>query len=333
MYLAPTKNHTIMNKFKFYFILAFISISLFSCKRDDDNATKAPLRDYAVQYAADIDSIEEYLKTHYITQVEVDGLTDVAIDTLIASNPDGHVSIWDNTDFPLQSKIVRSDSRSSNLVDGEVADPVEYKMYYLILNEGGGSQPTDVDSTFTTYRGWKLDNDEFDSNTTGIWSSFPALSTAETQLISGYRQFVSELKSSTGFTTGEDGTISYTNAGIGVVFIPSGLGYFNASRIGIPAYSPLVFTVRLNSLRYRDHDRDGIKAFNEDINGDKNFFNDDTDGDNIPDFLDVDDDNDDFLTRDEIKNSEGVRYEFDAIPNCQGTTGGLKRYLDDSCHN
>jgi hypothetical protein len=47
-------------------------------------------------------------------------------------------------------------------------------------------------------------------------------------------------------------------------------------------------------------DNDGIPAEQEDINGDGNLFNDDSDGDGIPNFIDVDDDNDNVLTIVEI---------------------------------
>ena len=242
----------------------------------------------------------------------------------------------DNTDFPLQFKMVKNDSRVTNLVDGISKDPVEYKMYYLILNQGGGTnKATNVDSTFVSYRGWKLDNDEFDRNDTPFWSSYPALTTAEISLISGFRQFIPLLNPAESTVDNGDGTTSFVNAGVGVVFIPSGLGYYNTSRTGIPAYSPLVFTVRLDKVKYRDHDNDGIWSKNEDLNHNGDNFDDDTDGDNVPDFLDGDDDGDHTLTKFEIVNGQGVRYPFEAfdqIPDCQGNTTGLKKHLDPSCH-
>ena len=317
-----------MNKFKFYFILSFISLTLFSCDKDDDTKLTPP-RDRAEQYVKDLDSIEKYLKTHYLNPIVVDGMVDVEIIKIPTGGT--QVSIWDNTDYPLKSKIVKNDNRSTNFTDGRVDDAVDYKLYYLILNEGGGDRAATVDSVYTTYRGWKLDNVAFDNNNSGIWSTFPALTSGESAFISGYRQFIPEIKASTSAVTNPDGTISYVNTGAGVVFIPSGLGYFNESRPSLPAYSPLVFTIRLHSVFYRDHDRDGIKSFNEDLNHDGDYYNDDTDGDTAPDFLDVDDDEDMYLTKAEIRNAAGQRYEFDLIPNCQNTTGGLKRYLDPSC--
>lgn len=302
-----------MNKFRLYFILLFTSVILFSCNKNDDDTKVTPPRDYAEQYLVDIDSIEGYLKTHYITQVEVDGRMDVVIDTFIVNNPDGHVSIWDNTDYPLQSKIIKNDSRSTNFVDGRIEDPVDYKMYYLILNQGGGKSARTTDSTFVSYRGWKLDNEQFDINNTPFWATFPVINSGEISLISGFRQFTALLNAAESRTVADDGTITYHNYGAGVVFLPSGLGYFNSSQSNIPAYSPIVFTVRLHSVRERDHDRDKVFSNFEDLNGDGDPYNDDTDGDNVPDFLDVDDDGDAVLTKTEITKPIGEGIPFTGL--------------------
>lgn len=349
-----------MNKFKFYFILLFISASLFSCKKDDDNASVAPPKDRAEQYQVDIDSIEGYLKTHYLEKTVVNGLDDVIIKDLPTDG--SKVSIWDNTEFPLKSKIVKTDARKTNLVDGVSDDVVEYKLYYLILNEGAaaGKRPTTVDSTFVTYRGWKLDNDEFDKTDIPGWSTYPPLTEAESQIsyIPGFRLFLPELRAADGNTVNPDGTISFNNSGTGVVFIPSGLGYYNSVTVGIPAYSPLVFTVRLHAVRYRDHDRDGILSIYEDLNHDGNYYNDDTDGDNIPDFLDIDDDGDLRTTKSETKrpanaldpNDKATYYPYEGaatddpstpfiderqgVPNCGldfTSPTRLRKYLDSSC--
>lgn len=321
-----------MSKFRLYFILLLTSVVLFSCNKDD-GASIAPPRDYAEQYAADIDSIEHYLKTHHLVKVEVDGRLDVVIDTIPKNNTEGLVSIWDNTEFPLKSKIVKNDSRITNLVDGRINDPVDYKMYYLILNQGGGKSATTTDSTFVSYRGWTLKDKQFDINNTPFWATFPKITTAEVSLISGFRQFTSLLNAAETITLPDpedgDGTIVYNNYGAGVVFLPSGLGYFNGITTGVGAYTPLVFTVRLHAVRERDHDRDGVLTKYEDLNGDHDPYNDDTDGDTIPDFLDVDDDGDTYLTKTEIKNPSGGLYPFDQIPTCDG--GTLKRHLDPNC--
>ena len=318
-----------MNKFRFYFILPLVSIVLFSCNKDDSSKV-APPRDYAVQYPSELDSIENYLKTHSFEVVEVDNRVDVKIDTFIVGNTEGKVSIWDNTDYPLQFKMVKNDARLTKLVDGRVDDPVDYKMYYFIINQGGGEPTTKFDSTYVSYRGWRLrDNGQFDISNTPFWATFPAITTNEVSLISGFRQFAALLNAAESVGVGEDGEITYTNYGVGVVFMPSALGYYNNYQLNIPTYSPIAFTVRLHGVRERDHDRDGILSKFENGDNNEDLFSVDTDGDNIPDFLDVDDDNDNVRTILEIRDSEGNSLPFDQIPTCPG--GTLKKHLDPSC--
>ena len=140
-----------MNKFKFYFILIITSITIFSCSKNEDSATVEPIRDYQTQYDTEIKIIEDYLKTNYITVTDAPGETndqDVIIQKLDA---DHTVSIWDQTKYPLKSKIV-------SLHD------IKYTLYYLELRQGkkdavtglGGMSPCNVDGVLTSYRGTYL---------------------------------------------------------------------------------------------------------------------------------------------------------------------------------
>src|SRR5436190_16057087 len=125
-----------MNKINLYFILLIASVTIISCHKDDGDV--APPRDRSQQYADDIAAIETYLQTHYITTTEVNGQQDVVIDTILSGS--GHVSIWNNTEFPLKFKTVKNDIRDKNTVDGisKSDTVVNYKMYYLIINQVGG---------------------------------------------------------------------------------------------------------------------------------------------------------------------------------------------------
>ncbi len=141
-----------MNKFKFYFILIITSITIFSCSKNEDSATVEPIRDYQTQYDTEIKIIEDYLKTNYITVTDAPGETnhqDVIIQKLDA---DHTVSIWDQTKYPLKSKIV-------SLHD------IEYTLYYLELRQGQKDAVTryleaylrcNVDGVLTSYRGTYL---------------------------------------------------------------------------------------------------------------------------------------------------------------------------------
>lgn len=76
-------------------------------------------------------------------------------------------------------------------------------------------------------------------------------------------------------------------------------------------------TLTLKTIETKD-DNDGIDAVNEDINGDGNYDNDDSDKDGIPDYLDIDDDNDGVLTEKEIsRDSNGnlIDTDGDGKPN------------------
>ena len=53
-----------------------------------------------------------------------------------------------------------------------------------------------------------------------------------------------------------------------------------------------------------DHDLDGIPSYMEDLDENGNSYNDDTDGDLLPNFVDNDDDNDGYFTRDELEYEE-----------------------------
>ena len=108
------------------------------------------------------------------------------------------------------------------------------------------------------------------------------------------------------------------------MFLPSGLAYFQNGPGSIPSYAPLVFSFKLYEIQRLDTDGDGILNYQEDLDDDdymydyRNLINyptfpedkiryaDDTDKDGIPNFLDVDDDGDGYITKLEI--SKGTDY-------------------------
>jgi hypothetical protein len=328
-----------MNKFKYYFILLVATISLFSCSKND-NAVSEPLRDYSVQYATDLTDIEEYLQTYYITVTEHPGFQDDQ-DVVFTKIPDGGTqpAIWsykDNTGFP---KLL---SRDVNL------HGITYKLYYLLLREGVGQSPCNVDGVLASYRGDYLERQAVSNVTTLTVNKFEEVKNPQTILslystVPGWGETFPQFKTGT-YTSNPDGTVSYNDFGAGVMFLPSGLGYYATGSSSIPSYAPLVFSFKLYEIKRADQDADGIPSYLEDINGNGYMYDyrntayypttltnlDDTDADNIPDFLDVDDDGDNYTTKLEIKNpATGIAYPFADIPIC---TSGKKNYLDATCH-
>tara|TARA_R110000868_G_scaffold36900_6_gene130529 strand:+ start:1383 stop:2354 length:972 start_codon:yes stop_codon:yes gene_type:complete len=323
-----------MNKFKYYFILIITTFSLFSCSKNNSNAI-VPLRDYAVQYTSDNSDIEEYLKTYYITVVDHPGFSDDQ-DVTFTKIPDGGTqkSIWDQTDYELKSREV-------SLHD------ITYKLYYLVLRQGIGSSPSNVDGVLSSYRGDYLEQIVTSNVSTLTVTQFEEVKYPQQMIslfstITGWSEIFPQFKTG-GYTTKEDGTVSYNDFGAGVMFIPSGLAYYATGSGVVPAYVPLVFSFKLYELQRLDQDGDGIPSYLEDLNGDGYMRSlatgvvnpDDTDGDLIPNFLDVDDDADGYSTKSEITNANGAIIPFADIPSCDKNTtdpARVKKHLDKNCH-
>lgn len=337
-----------MNKFKYYFILLITTVSLFSCSKDNNTAEIVPPRDYAVQYATDLNDIEEYLKNYYIEDVSPD------VDTKITKIPTGGTqpSIFSYLNSPTFPKLL---SREVKLHD------ITYKLYYLVLREGTGTSPSNVDEIYTTYRGEYLTTTKVDAVTTQTTTKFEEwiYEPQKANLfgyIRGWKEIFPQFKTGNN-TSNLDGTVSHKDFGAGVMFIPSGLAYYAAGKGVIPGYSPLIYSFKLLATQRLDHEfkivdqvviaiPDGIMSFQEDLDGDgyvwtKEELNagvinpDDTDGDGIPDFLDTDDDGDGVSTKKEITAANGTLIPFADIPSCDGNTTNparIKKHLDKNCY-
>lgn len=329
-----------MNKFFKTFFLLITLVLVVSCDKNDDT-TSLPLRDYATQYETDLDRIEEFLKTHYIEVVSSPGASE-DMNVTYTEIPTGgtQTSIWNQTTYPLQTRNV---TVKQNNVD------ITYKIYYLKLRDGSSSNskyPCNVDNVLTSYNGKYISTETVEENGNDVEklkitqfeeSINPQAFLSLTNVIRGWSEIFPQF--STGSYSGNpDGTTSFFDFGAGVMFIPSGLAYFGTPTTSIPVYSPLIFSFKLYEIERADQDGDGIPSYLEDINGDR-YLNvlsegvvnpDDTDGDEIPDFLDIDDDGDFFTTASEIRNPlTGESFPFTDIPTC---TDGKKKYLSNICH-
>lgn len=249
----------------------------------------------------------------------------------------------DSSTFPsLRSKIVDLHG-------------VEYKLYYMVLREGIGESPCNVDGVLTSYNGTYLSRKAAatpSESSTMVATQFEEVVFPQTflnlfQTIKGWGETFPNFKVGTAVGDPVSGTIKYSDFGAGVMFLPSGLAYYAGGGGSIPSYAPLVFSFKLYALQRLDHDGDGVLSYLEDKDGDgyvRDFRNvveypkkkigdnpDDTDHDGVPDFLDTDDDGDGFSTKLEIKDPlTGKPYAFDKIPVCNPS--GKKNYLDPTCH-
>tara|TARA_A100001011_G_scaffold362582_1_gene411658 strand:- start:21562 stop:22437 length:876 start_codon:yes stop_codon:yes gene_type:complete len=273
-------------KKKLFFLLPVFLLFL-QCKKED-TTEPIPIRDYSEQVIVDQDLLETYLKTHTYNYEDFNNESDVNIklDTILDNNS-SRVSLFE------QASIKTIDVTN---VEGQITS---HNLYYIIAREGSNESPSVADSVYVAYNGILTDGSTFDNSKFPIW-----IDLANT--IEGFREGVSELRTGK-FTENSNGTIAYTSFGVGLFFIPSGIGYFENINSGIPEYSPLIFTVKLMTHTDTDHDNDGIISIFEDIDGDNKPFGDDSDGDNLWNMYDVDDDGDGILTVNEIdKNNDSI---------------------------
>ncbi len=270
----------------------------YSCRRDNSNDPVLTDFDHAAQALKDSDSLIDFFETHYY-----DDLID-SVKPLVSG-----------------ATALINDSR---LMEQDITEQeVDYKLYYLVNRIGNPDPvkgfPTVVDSVLVRYRGEYLaDTDNlvlFDERVASpVWLTLDAV-------IRGWTFGFANFKGGRNITT--TGPIDYADGGKGVLFMPSGLAYRNLGTTGIPGNVSLMFYIDLFDLvENTDHENDGVPSINEDIDGDGDPRNDDTDGDFIPNYQDIDDDGDGVLTINEDIDGDGD-------PTNDDTDGdGTPNYLD-----
>lgn len=266
---------------------------IISCSKDNNNSDNF---DAAKQALLDDETLIEYLKTHYLKE------NGGGIDTIT----NGETSLM--VDNRLGVKDVKHNE-------------IDYKLYYLILNEGVGVKASRFDSVVVNLSGIKLDSTIFQNQSNN--TIFDLTNILYGDGAAGFAYSVEELRAGE-IIINDDESFYFENSGEGIFFLPSGLGYRNLGSFnaGIEANEPLIFKIALNSLNEADHDNDGILTKNEDLDNDGDVKNDDTDGDLIMNYLDVDDDNDGKLTKDEDTNGNGNWFDDDT------DNDGIPNFLD-----
>lgn len=296
-----------MKRILYLIVFATLLASVFnSCKKDETIQT-IPLRDRGEEATAAQIEIEAFLATHFYNYDEfVNPTADfnykIKFDTIAGDNINK---------IPLAEQVVSKmvkDRRESNL---------SYKFYYLKASQGGGDSPNFPDVIFARYQAITLKTlKTFDEATTPARFDL-------TRTIDGFQDGMIEFNAAESDLINPDGTVSYSNFGVGAIFVPSGLGYFNEPGADRPAYSQLIFTFNLMSTIEGDQDMDGVPSVMEDLNGNGLEEDDDTDGDGIPNLFDADDDGDLRPTSDEITINSDGSITFPDVDN-----DGTPDYLD-----
>ena len=270
-----------MNKIKYIIGIFILSILFYSC---DDNIVSTPVDDFdhEAQSLIDKDSLSSFFTKHYY---------DTSIDSIKALVA-GQTPLSEDVNLKLM-----------NVSENEI----DYELYYYVNNIGSPSIdkgfPKSVDSIFVKYEGFRINNTDsitprFEIRETPIWFTLNSV-------IRGWAYGFTNFKNGDNVTN--NGPITFDNGGNGILFIPSGLAYRNAGTTGlIRSNENLIFYIELyDFIKDTDHDNDGIPSWLEDVDGDGDPRNDDTNGDFFANYLDIDDDGDGVEIIDEDANGDG----------------------------
>jgi FKBP-type peptidyl-prolyl cis-trans isomerase FkpA len=316
------------------------SVLLFAaCKKDDDDIVIVPARPLAEIVLEDDAKIQEFLAANFYNYEEFEN-PPVGFDYKIKIDTIGGINA---------NKIPLSNFVQDTIIElttagtlGESDTKVAHKLYYLIARQGGGARPTPADSIYHKYEGALMDtistsvgpirtvSSVFDStNDSFIWRDV-------SYNIRGFSAGIAKLNAASAITVNEDGTTSLEDSGIGMVIMPSALGYYNNINGGITAYSPLIFMLEVGLfVENTDADNDGIPSILEDLNGNGYLMDDNTNYEEelainsiynatiFANFQDPDDDGDGTATIDEIVINEDGTITF---PDADGD--GVPDYLD-----
>jgi len=301
-----------------------VLVLLSACRKDDDSGViTVPARLLSEVAVEDDAEIKVYLQTHFYNYEDFASPPanfdfKIVLDTIAGENAN-KIPMMDQ----VESEVITVSSSDFGRDDGE---EVQHTLYYLEVREGVGESPTIGDFTILHFEGFLLTGVGFDAST-NVESRIYLSGT-----IRGYGNGVKHLKTGTGPFENGDGTVRFEDYGIGVILFPSGLGYFDRPppNTVIQAYSPLIFKVDVLSYEAdTDFDNDGIPSIMEDLDGDGNLNNDNTDDDLepatifVPNHQDSDDDQDGTPTRDEIIIDNEGNITF---PDSDGD--GIPDYLD-----
>lgn len=278
-------------------LLSIIFIGLFSCKKDDNTVTQEYIIPYAEQAPIDDAALVVFLTSHYYNEEEFDNAASIpGFNYDIEFSEDSSVlGIDTNGDGTGDLNPTTTYNRTPliNLVDTKIIEVqgVDHNLYLLKVRDNDAlATPKFCDSTFLSYKGMSIEKDIFDGQVHPIWLDL-------SQTVKGFSESVSELNVATSFVDNGNGTFTYSEFGVGAVFMPSALGYYSAPPTVLTQYAPLIFTLKNMGYVITDHDQDNVPSYLEDINGDHDLTNEDTDGNNVYDFGDIDDDGDGILTK------------------------------------
>ena len=209
-------------KYTILFICTLI-FSVISCSPDEDDVVSVPENDRTEQQVIDNDSLVGYLNTHYYNSAEVNALANPTIVDVVITE------LLEDETLPSDATLLMTaaELKTTTYLD------VEYNYYILEIKQGdGASSPRFCDKVRVKYEGSLMDGTNFDESSIPV--NFDLVG-----LIPGWGRVMPHFNVGS-FTTNSDGTVSFDGYGMGVMFLPSGLGYYATYQAKIPSYSNLI---------------------------------------------------------------------------------------------
>ena len=297
-----------MNKILKITLLLTLLIGLISCNEDD--TVSIYVVPYAEQEPIDNAEIVNFLTTNYFNEEEF--ISPVAefnfnIEFSNVQTVDGF------TRTPLIDYVGNTINNFTIETKSIIVGDVAHTLYILKVVQGQGAEkPRFCDEALLSYEGMTLDKIVFDNALNPVYLDLSVT-------VKGFSESVSEFNIATNTVDNGDGTFTYQNYGVGAVFMPSALGYYSQGVSIITPYSPLIFKLKIYGTTELDHDNDGVPSYLEDLNGNHDLIDDNTDSDDFPNFQDPNDDEDPILTINEDVNGDGDYLnddtDLDGIPN------------------
>lgn len=215
--------------FNRFFMILILTGFLIGCTKNDDfdQVQTVPARNRGEVQRESDSLLRNYLSTHFYNY-----------EAFVEPSEDfGYKIVFDTIAGENSDKIPLLDQVETQLI---AQQGQQEKLYILKVREGAGTKSTNSSSTTINYEGRHVISGKlFDKST----QPFPLqLSRA----IPGFGNAVANFRAASTFTKNADGTASFSNDyGIGAVFVPTGLAYFNLAAGPIAPYENLIFTFDL----------------------------------------------------------------------------------------
>ena len=303
---------------KYSLYILVIITAFISCKQDDGPTVTFKEADRTEQQVIDKDSLLTYLSTHYYNSSFFEsGSNHEYTDIIITELPQDDNGVYLDMPNPDQNTLLIDAIETKFTTYLET----DYEYYILRINQGEGEIPKFTDQIRVRYEGSSVKSKEvFDGVITPINILLVGNGFNTFGAIRGWQLVMPSFNSALDFSTGVDGVVNFNNYGLGVMFVPSGLAYFSGLTTGL-LYDNLIFKFELLQYEEVDHDSDTVPSYIEDLDGDLDVSNDDTDADTVPNYIDFDDDGDGVPTINEDIDGDGD-------PTNDIGANGIPKYLD-----